>query len=218
MHRIFNLLLVSALVSGFAPKLFAQNNAQNNNSKLVQVTGVVKLQDTSDVIPYMGVYVKDMSAGTLSNENGLFSLLAHKGDTIIFSRLGFAPREIVIPANWDKNFFTTTQYFVQDTFMLNEFVVRAYMSPDEFDYAMRYKEYNPDINEVIKENSSKDVIAMMMKNLPQGNGEGAALMQRQAAYQSSYLGQQAPIGLFNPFKWAEFYKAVQRGDYKKKKN
>ncbi len=214
MRIIFNLILVSALVFGLLPS----GLAQNNNSKLVQVTGVLKLKDTSDVIPYMGVYVKDMSAATLSNENGLFSLLAHKGDTIVFSRVGFAPREIVIPASWDKNFYTTTQYFVQDTFMLDEFVVKAYMTNDEFDYAMRYKEYNPDINEVIKENTSKDVIAMMMKNLPQGNGEGAALMQRQAAYQNSYLGQQAPIGLFNPFKWAEFYKSVQRGDYKKKKN
>lgn len=214
MRRIFNLLIVTALLLCAMPALFAQ---KDNNGKLVQVTGVVRLQDTSDVIPYMGVYVKNLSAGTLSNENGLFSLLAHKGDTIVFSRLGFAPREIVIPANWEKNFYTTTQYFIQDTFMLNEYVMRAYMTADEFDYAMRYKEFDPDINEVIKENTSKDVIAMMMKNLPQGAGEGAALLQRQAAYQNAHLGQQHPIGLFNPFSWAEFYKSVQRGDYKKKK-
>lgn len=212
MNKIIQLAVSVLILMGLLNSM-----AIAQNDRLVQVTGLVKLADSSDVIPYMGVYVKNAGAGTLSNENGLFSLLAYKGDTLVFSRLGFAPREIVIPSNWDKNFYTTTQYFVQDTFMLDEFVVRSYMTPEEFDYAMRYKEYDPDLNAAIRENSSRDVIAMMIRNLPQGAGEGAVMLQRQAAYQNTYHGQQAPVGLFNPFKWAEFYKSVQRGDYRKKK-
>lgn len=210
MNRIFKLLTALLLLASTFS--FAQDN-----DKLVQVTGIVKLSDTSDVIPYMGVYIKNSGSGTLSGENGLFSLLAKKGDTLVFSRMGFKPRELTIPLNWKGNFFTTTQYFVQDTFMLNEFVVSNNMTADQFDYAMKFKEYNPDINQAIKENTSKNVLAMMMRNLPNGSGEGAALLQRQAAYQNSYYGQQAPIGLFNPFKWADFYKSVKNGDYKKSK-
>ncbi|HTO16682.1 MAG TPA: carboxypeptidase-like regulatory domain-containing protein [Edaphocola sp.] len=187
------------------------------NDKLVQVTGVVKLSDTSDVIPYMGIFIKNTNVGTLSSESGLFSLLAEKGDTLIFSRMGFAPREVIIPKDWSKNFYTTTQYFIQDTFMLKEVIVQGYMTEEEFDYAMRYKEYNPDINAAIKEHTSKNVITMLMRNMPHGNGEGASLIQRQTEYQNSFYGQQAPVGLFNPFKWAEFYKALQRGDFRKKK-
>src|SRR5690606_6464425 len=188
-----------------------------DKSTLVQVTGVVKMSDSSEVIPYMAVYEKNLRSGTMSNDKGLFSLLAHKGDTIVFSHIGFTPKEIVIPAEWDKNFYTTTQYFEQDTFMLEDYIVRAYMKREDFDYAMRYKDFNPDINEAIKEHTSRDAIAMMMKNMPMAQGEGAAFLQREAAYQNAYLGQQMPIGLFNPFKWAEFYKAVQRGDYSRKK-
>ncbi|HRP90605.1 MAG TPA: carboxypeptidase-like regulatory domain-containing protein [Edaphocola sp.] len=187
------------------------------NDKLVQVTGVVKLADTSDVIPYMGIFIKNTNVGTLSSEKGLFSLLAQKGDTLVFSRLGFAPRELIIPKDWSRNFYTTTQYFEQDTFMLNEVIVQGNMTPEEFDYAMKFKEYNPDINAAIKEHTSKNVITMMMRNMSHANGEGAALIQRQTSYQNSYYGQQAPQGLFNPFKWAEFYKALQRGDFRKKK-
>lgn len=213
MRQFIHTILIIITVAGLALASFAQNN-----DKLVQVTGVVRMQDTSDVIPYMGIYVKNSGVGTLSSENGLFSLLAYKGDTLVFSRVGFKTHELVIPANWDKNFYTTTQFFVQDTFVLNEFVVRPYMTADEFDYAMRYKEYDPDINAAIKENTSRDVITMMLRNMPTSSGDGAAFMQRQQSYQNSYYGQQAPIGLFNPFKWADFYKSVQRGDYRKKKN
>jgi len=214
MRQIIHTILTIIAVAGLATVSFAQNN----NDRLVQVTGVVRMQDTSDVIPYMGIYVKNSNSGTLSSENGLFSLLAYKGDTLVFSRVGFKTRELVIPSNWDKNFYTTTQYFVQDTFVLNDFVVRPYMTSDEFDYAMRYKEYDPDLNAAIKENTSRDVITMMLRNMPSSSGDGAAFLQRQQSYQNSYYGQQAPIGLFNPFKWADFYKSVQRGDYRKKKN
>ncbi len=214
MRQIIHTILTIIAVAGLATVSFAQNN----NDRLVQVTGVVRMQDTSDVIPYMGIYVKNSNSGTLSSENGLFSLLAYKGDTLVFSRVGFKSRELVIPSNWDKNFYTTTQYFIQDTFVLNDFVVRPYMTSDEFDYAMRYKEYDPDLNAAIKENTSRDVITMMLRNMPSGSGDGAAFLQRQQSYQNSYYGQQAPIGLFNPFKWADFYKSVQRGDYRKKKN
>ncbi len=214
MRQLIHTLLTIIAVAGLATVSFAQNT----NDRLVQVTGVVRMQDTSDVIPYMGIYVKNSNSGTLSNENGLFSLLAYKGDTLVFSRVGFKSRELVIPVNWDKNFYTTTQYFVQDTFVLNDFVVRPYMTADEFDYAMRYKEYDPDLNAAIKENTSRDVITMMLRNMPSNSGDGAAFLQRQQSYQNSYYGQQAPIGLFNPFKWADFYKSVQRGDYRKKKN
>lgn len=196
---------------------YSTSMAFAQNDKLVQVTGVVKLSDTSDVIPYMGIFIKNTNVGTLSSESGLFSLLAEKGDTLIFSRMGFAPREVIIPKDWSKNFYTTTQYFIQDTFMLKEVIVQGYMTEEEFDYAMRYKEYNPDINAAIKEHTSKNVITMLMRNMPHGNGEGASLIQRQTEYQNSFYGQQAPVGLFNPFKWAEFYKALQRGDFRKKK-
>ena len=191
--------------------------AQNNNDRLVQVTGVAKMADTSDVIPYMGVFVKNKSTGTLTNENGVFSLLCYKGDTLLFNRIGFPSKEVIVPANLDQNYFSTVQYFVQDTFYLKEAIVRPYLNAAEFDYAMRYKQYDGDMYDAIKENTSKEVVKMMMRNMPNSAGENAAFMQGQQATKATYYGQQAPIGLFNPFKWAEFYKAIQRGDYRKDK-
>lgn len=211
--KIQSLLSIIFLCLCFGTASFAQSP----NGELVQVTGVAKMKDTSDVIPYMGVFVKNKSVGTLTNENGVFSLLCYKGDTLLFNRVGFRSKELVVPATLDQNFFTTVQYFVQDTFYLKEAIVRPYLNAEEFDYAMRYKQYDGDMYDAIKENSSKEVVRMMMRNMPRSAGENAAFLQGQQATQATYYGQQAPVGLFNPFKWAEFYKAIQRGDYRSDK-
>ena len=196
--------------------LFLGVHAQNSTNKLVQVTGVAKLQDSSDVIPYMGVFVRNKGVGTLTNENGVFSLVCQKGDTLLFNALGFERKQLVIPQDLQGNFFTTTQYFVQDTFYLQEAYVRPYLSAEEFDFVMRYRQYDDNINSLANANTSREVLSMLLRNLPRDGRENTAYIQTQQAIQATYYNQQAPIGIFNPFAWGAFYKALRNGDYRKK--
>jgi hypothetical protein len=87
MRQLIHTILTVIAVAGFATVSFAQNN----NDKLVQVTGVVRMQDTSDVIPYMGIYVKNSNAGTLSSENGLFPYWLIKEIPGVQQGTGFKP-------------------------------------------------------------------------------------------------------------------------------
>lgn len=207
--RIFIIMTVFILGLGII-------SAWSQENKLVQVTGVAKMQDSSDVIPYMGVYVIHKGVGTLTNENGVFSLVCEKGDTLVFNALGFEKKELVIPRDLPTNFYTTTQYFVQDTFYLQEAYVRPYLSAEEFDFVMRYRQYDDNIYDLANANTSREVLDMLLRNLPKDGRENVSYLQMQQAIRATYYNQQAPIGIFNPFAWGSFFKSLQNGDYRKK--
>ena len=71
-------------------------------------------------IPGVSVSVKETKQGTTSDLNGNFSLNARKGQTLIFSLLGFKKQELLLKSNADLNIVLQ-----DDSKNLNEVIVTA---------------------------------------------------------------------------------------------
>ncbi len=68
--------------------------AQDNN---VQLTGLLVSTDSLLTIPFANVLIKNQQKGTISDFYGYFSIVAEKGDTIVFSCLGYKKESYVVP-------------------------------------------------------------------------------------------------------------------------
>jgi hypothetical protein len=184
---------------------------------IIQITGVTMTADSLRAVPDVTIAIKNKDRGTYSSTFGVFSLVCSKGDTLNFSAVGYRSKEYVIPPDINGRYFNVVQLMVQDTFYLPETIIRPLPYGDEFDYAFKYWEIPDDQYATAQRNNSERVMAYLRANLPKDGRENQGAYQAEQGRQGYYYGQQRPIGIFNPFKWGEFFNAWKRGDFKKKK-
>ncbi|MCB0698054.1 MAG: carboxypeptidase-like regulatory domain-containing protein [Chitinophagaceae bacterium] len=191
--------------------------AQNEEEKIVQINGVTMTADSLRAVPGAVIMLKNNYRGTISNELGVFSIVAHKGDTLVFTELGFRPKEFIIPHEIDGHYFSMVQLMTQDTFYLQETIIRPYPTREEFNYAFKYWDVPDDRYERARKNTEALMLRALAYTIPKDGGENQSAYQNIQAQKAVYYGQQPPSNWFNPLAWAEFYEAWKRGDFKKRK-
>ena len=85
--------------------LFVKTNAQQTIARdsVVQLYGVVMTADSLRAIGGASVIVVDKGRGTITNNDGVFSIAVLKGDKITFSCIGFKDKTIYIPHHLQDN-------------------------------------------------------------------------------------------------------------------
>ena len=114
--------LIAGNISASERGEFAANAviAQVQAGTTVSLKGVVK--DASGLtIPGVNVVVKGTTQGTVADWDGNFTIEAPKGSTVVFSYIGFMPKEVVV-----SNSTTLNVVLEEDTQKLDEVVVVAY--------------------------------------------------------------------------------------------
>ncbi len=210
----YKYLFLLLIVFGFAE---ATAQKQSEQDRIVQINGVTMTADSLRAVPGVVVLVKNDNRGAVSTDMGVFSIVAYKGDTLVFSELGFRTNEFVIPDDIDGHYFSMVQLMTQDTFYLAESIIRPYPTQEEFNYAFKYWDIPDDRYERARRNTEALMLRAMAYNLPRDGGEHQSMYQAQQAANAVYYGQRPPTNLFNPMAWGEFYEAWKRGDFKKNK-
>jgi len=187
------------------------------NDKIIQITGVTMSADSLYGVPDVTILVKNKERGTYSNAMGVFSLVCEKGDTLNFSLLGYKTVDYVIPESIGSKFISMIQLMVQDTFYIPETIVSPILSKEDLMYAIKYKPLPEDEYAIMERNTNPEIMSRLRGTLPRSGGENQAIYQQRMANQAVYYGQQAPVGIFNIFKWNEFFQAWKRGDFRRKK-
>ncbi len=82
------------------------------------ITGTVS--DTNGTLPGVTVLIKGKSAGTLTDENGYFSIAATSTDVLVFSYLGYKTQEIIVSNQTALNI-----QLEEDTTQLKEVILNA---------------------------------------------------------------------------------------------
>ncbi|MBC8111068.1 MAG: carboxypeptidase-like regulatory domain-containing protein [Verrucomicrobia bacterium] len=80
-------------------------SAQNPNILSVKVSGqVLSRSDSNRITPLsaVNIYHKRRRIGTISDGNGFFSINLLRGDTIIFSRIGYGTVTYILPGNFPE--------------------------------------------------------------------------------------------------------------------
>jgi hypothetical protein len=183
---------------------------------VVQLYGVVMTADSLKALQSVSIMVKGQNRGTISNEEGVFSIVVLKGDQVEFTSIGFKPKLIKVPTDLKGNEFSLIQLMVTDTVFLPATIIKQRISKEQFERDFVNTKVPDDNIEIARANNNMVTRRLLISTLPVEGREASSQYLRQQSKKLYYSGQVPPMNIFNPFAWSEFIKAWKRGDYKKK--
>lgn len=194
----------------------AQAQFENYRDSVVQLYGVVMTADSLKALPAVSIVVQGRNQGTITNDQGVFSIVVLKGDNIEFTSVGFKPKVVNIPRNIEGNQQSIIQLMVEDTIYLPATVITKYPTREEFERDFARSQPPDDNEEIVRKNLSEANRRALMAVYPKDGTEATRNYMQQNVRKYYSAGQLPPQNLFNPFAWREFIKSWKRGDYKKK--
>jgi hypothetical protein len=214
-HLLLLILVISCL---HTHQVFGQQVPNIYRDSVVQLYGVIMTADSLKAIPYASIAVKNKGRGTITNNDGVFSIAVNKGEQITFSCVGFKNRTILIPANLEGNQYSVIQLMVNDTNFLPATILKPRPTRAQFERDfVNSKVDEDDLFETARKNTSPSQKRIILSSLPFDGREavGASLSQQASRYY--YAGQLPPMNILNPSAWRSFINSWKRGDYKSKK-
>lgn len=194
----------------------AQAQFESFKDSVVQLYGVVMTADSLRALPAVSVVVKGTGRGTITNNQGVFSIVVLKGDKVEFTSIGYKPKTAEIPRNIDGNQYSMIQLMVTDTVYLPATIIKARPTREQFERDFVNTPVPDDDIEIARQNNDETKRRILARTLPSDGKEATNLNLKQGAQKMYYTGQTPPMNIFNPVAWGEFVKAWKRGDFKKK--
>ena len=212
MKRI--LLFSSLLLAGFGFSAKAQ--FEKIKDSVVQLYGIVMTADSLQGIPAVSVVIKGQNRGTITNDQGVFSIVVMKGDKVEFTSIGYKPKLVDIPRDLEGNQYSVIQLMVTDTVYLPATIIKPRPTRAQFDRDFVNTQVPDDQIEIARQNTEESKRRILARSLPADGREAANYTLRNQASSYYYKGQAPPQNIFSPFAWSEFIQAWKRGDFKRK--
>jgi hypothetical protein len=209
-----NLQYLILLIFFLPLRLFAQ--FEHMQDSVVQLYGVVMTADSLRALPSVSVVIKGTNRGTMTNEQGVFSIVVLKGDQVEFTSVGFKPKLAQIPTKLESNQYSVIQLMVTDTAYLPATILKPRPTRAQFERDFVNTRIPDDQYEIARQNTSEAKRRVLMRTMPSDGREATSNTLRQVANKTYYAGQTPPMNILNPFAWSEFIKAWKRGDFKSK--
>lgn len=199
----------------FVPFLLKAQITQFKDS-IIQLSGITMTADSLRAIPAVSIMVKGQGRGTISNSQGVFSIVAFKGDTLSFTAVGFKKKDYRIEPSLPGNNYSMIQLMVEDTTYLPVTIIKPYPTREEFERAFVSSDIPDDAYEIARKNTQAARMRALARYTPIDGREGVNMFLNKQAQSLYYAGQQPPQNIFNPLAWAQFIQAWKRGDFKRK--
>lgn len=191
----------------------AQLFPKNDDKNLVQFTGRLT-DELLQPLPYAHILILNNYEGTITDSDGKFSLVTEANDSIMFSTVGYKRRILTVPDNLEDPYITLDIILETDTFMIGEVVIYPWKNYEEFKKAfLNLKLPNRDM-----ENARRNIALLktqiIMDETPSARANFQHILNQQ--YRETFSqGSYPTYQIFNVFAWANFFKALKRGDFKK---
>lgn len=200
--------------------LEAQRLVDQNGKALVQFSGMVLdgSNNRLEPIPFATVLVRRDGRGTYANFDGFFSLVTHKGDTIVFSALGYDKAIYVVPDTLKEDKYSIVQLLSKNNIDLPTAVVFPWPSRDHFKLEFLAMDVTSELQNQASENLNVKTLERLRETVSASGAENGSYYLRQQARQTYYIGQRPPMNIFSPVAWKQFFDGWKRGDFKKKKD
>lgn len=214
------MLLRIASITVLLFTILVSNVQAQEPSDIVEVYGLVLTKSTRgtyEYIPFVTVAVKGTTRGTYANYEGMYSIVVKKGQTVTFSAVGFAPREIVIPEDITGMYYSLTVEMEPAEINLDE--VTVFPWPDRDNLAAEFLAMQPNkagqLEAIAKDNLNRSQLLAIANATGNDSREAAVQYLRQQSRDYSYQGQQAPQSILDPIAWSKF---LQQFNKKKKRS
>lgn len=185
---------------------------------IIQISGITMTADSLRAVPAVSILVKGQNRGTISNSQGVFSIVAFKGDTLIFSAVGYKKKHYGIPTNLPGNNYSLLQLMADDTTYLPVTIIKPYPTKEEFDKAFVSADIPDDEYEIARKNTEEARMRALSRYVAPDASEAVHSYMNKQAQSLYYAGQVPPMNILNPLAWAQFIQAWKRGDFKNNGN
>ncbi|MFZ5939709.1 MAG: hypothetical protein ACOYXB_03965 [Bacteroidota bacterium] len=206
-------LIILLVIMAFPAFLGAQ---QSDPDKLIQFSGMVRnLQHR----PLAYVNIVDISSrrGTTADPRGIFSFIVGPGDTVMFSYMGYKPTIHIIPDTLDVQQYPADIFLVSDTFQLAEVRIYPWKTYEEFREAFIALDLPDDDEQRAYRNIALIKTQIRMNDPGPNPSVNFREVMKQQSNQLYTAGQTPYYTIFDPLRWAEFFEALKRGDFRNKR-
>ena len=206
MHR--KLIIISILIAGiFTPTL------SQDDEKLVQLSGVVR-NEYLQPLQFVHILIMNQHRGTISDTRGMFSFVVHPRDTIMFSAVGYKRTGLIIPDDLASFNYPVDVIMEGDTIEIREVIILPWKTYEEFKVAFISIELPDDDLKRAYRN-----LAMIKHQIHNPNAAPDPDLNYQYHLREQYnemytVGQTPYYSIFNPMRWAEFFKYLEEGKFK----
>ena len=208
---------VSSLIFLFFLALSFQTSAQER--KIVQFTGIISDVESQHPVPYVSIVnLSYQNQFFTANHQGFFSFVAHEGDTIQLSSVGYRNAQVIIPKTSEDK-YTALIKMTPDLISLPAVHLLPWASVEEFNIAFMNLNVASDDQLLAKENLSRQSLMEMSKTIPLNADEMQTFNSNQAhiGLTNKNINQRANNPLLNPFAWGQFINQIKRGNESRKK-
>lgn len=213
---VFSLLITCSILWNLSAQ--AQTKSPDiYRDSVVQLYGVIMTADSLKAIPFASVVVNKKGRGTITNNDGVFSIAVNKGEQIVFSCIGFKDRTISIPESLEGNQYSVIQLMVNDTNFLPATILKPRPTRAQFERDFVNAKVDEDMYETARKNTSASQKRIILSSLPYDGKEAVGASLNQQASKYYYSGQLPPMNILNPAAWKSFINSWKRGDYKSKR-
>ena len=213
--RVFTGLLFLVVFSMQVEGQRKKDLEKQENNGLVQFSGIVRDLEHRP-LPYVNIIILNDRRGTTSDDRGMFSFVVRPNDTILFSHMGHKSTMHVIPDSIGGQQYPADIFMVNDTFQLAEVRIYPWKTYQEFKEAFLALDL-PDDDEQRAYHNIELIKTQIRVNrdgaVPNPNIAYREVMRQQ--YNQLYSAGQTPYyTIFDPMRWAKFFEALKRGDFK----
>lgn len=201
---------------GLSFQLMAQEKTQG---KIVQFTGIITDIDSEHPVPYVSITnLSYQNQFFTANHQGFFSFVAHQGDTIQLSSVGYRTAQVVIPKLEDDK-YTTLIKMTPDLISLPAVHLLPWASVEEFNIAFMNLKVASDDVLLAKENLTRESLQEMARQYPMSPEAMQTFTSNQAhiSLSNKTTNQRGNNPLLNPFAWGKFINQIKQGNASRKK-
>ncbi len=188
---------------------------QAQNEELIQFSGVVVSGDSLEPVPYCSILDESTKRGTVSDYFGYFSFVAHKGDSIRFSNVGYKTSHFVISDTLKGDKYSLIHIIHADTIMLPTVNIYPWPSKEQFAEAFINADIPNDDYKRAVHNLQQAELKELSDGIPMDGSMNFNYQMQLVQDKLYYAGQFPSINLLNPVAWSKFIKAWKNGELKR---
>ncbi len=206
MHK--KLIIISILIAGILTPTLSQDK-----EKLIQLSGVVR-NEYLQPLQFVHILIMNQHRGTISDTRGMFSFVVHPRDTIMFSAVGYKRTGLIIPDTLTSFNYPVDVIMEGDTLEIREVVILPWKTYAEFKQAFISIELPDD--DLKRAYRNLAMIKHQIHNPDAAPDPGLNYKYHlREQYNEMYtVGQTPYYSIFNPMRWAEFFKYLEEGKFK----
>jgi hypothetical protein len=206
--------LLTIILLLFIAPVFAQQTT--GEKKLIQFSGIITDVDSNNVVPYVTVTnLTNKSQRYGANYKGFFSFIAHPGDTILYTAVGYRDLLLPIPAEINDTKYTAMIKLKADIINLPTVRVYPWATVEEFTRDFMAMKIADDDYAIALKNLSQESISGMIQSLSRDGGEIQSINYRLNHDRALNKNMVQTNPLLNPFAWGKLMQSIFKGDKSK---